>query len=102
MYLYARENNLIGGNCIGSKADSIKCLTEGVRKKFFTRVHCYHYYWSSTESFDGNHGIIALLQNFDSGEQVSMYKSAMAEVRAIRIFGSLDSKHSDLLKQGEE
>lgn len=84
MFLYAKANNLIGENCIGSKPRGVQCLTGGDDNPEV-------FYWSSTE-YSGGVESSAWFQMFSSGDQNHAYKSYYkGGVRAVRAFYAHES-----------
>ena len=80
MYIYARDHNLIGRGCSGSRPGGVQCLVGGRDINI--------YYWSSSEYSDSTN--YAWTQLFDSGGQDGygkMYYSL--GVRAVRAFNYL-------------
>lgn len=80
MYLYAKDNNLIGKGCSGSKTGGVQCLLGGYSSS-------YEEYWSSSEYFGSDYASSAWSQSFSYGLQSNNYKvNYYLGVRAIRAF----------------
>lgn len=75
---FARNSNLIGRNCTGSKPGGIQCLIGGGHTNS---------YWSSTESSGARSASRAWVQKFEYNDlQMEFSKINNIGVRAIRIF----------------
>jgi len=87
MYLYARDNGLIGENCSGSKIGGMQCLVGSD----WGKENSGKIYWSSSENSGYNYG--AWFQYFSNGNKCS-HLSKIANyfgVRAVRTFTPFNS-----------
>ena len=93
MYVYAKENNLIGNNCKGEASNGAQCFA-GTGRDNENLL-----YWSSTES-DSNSEDNAWAKHFSSGERFKGGgKRNNYLVRAIRSFGPSTSPFNALKKE---
>lgn len=94
MYVYAKSNNLIGKDCIGSKVNGVQCFLGGVLDCDLWKD--YMLYWSSTEYYGDS--TFAWGYNFIDGGLDYYAKYVVDEsaynrfaVRAVRAFSDLSS-----------